>query len=389
MSEMLVRRAAAALAFALVVACSAAGPGDWLGPPSEVAPGVTFYRTTDTTLLDPAGPIAVHLLRLDPRRVRLSSVLSGDDVLGHETVGGMATRSQAVAAINGGFFNVETGEPVGLLKVARELVSDTGTAKGAVAISALASGTTELAFDQISVRMTMVFEAGGRDWSVPINGVDTTRARGRLMLYTPAYHTDTDTAPNGTEWVLSGAPLTVTEIRRDLGHTSIPRDGVVLSYGGLEPPEALAALEPGVVIRLETEWRTVHGTDPAVLDAADHVVQGAGLLRRSGERPGGWIETENLPPDRFIDVRHPRTLIGLDLQGFIWLAAIDGRRPDYSLGMTFAELERLSERLQLTDALNLDGGGSTTMVVKGQVVNRPSDATGPRAVSDALVVTLR
>ena len=82
-------------------------------------------------------------------------------------------------------------------------------------------------------------------------------------------------------------------------------------------------------------------------------------------------------------------MIGVDRQGFIWLVAVDGRRPDHSLGMTFAELERLSDRLDLTDALNLDGGGSTTMVVNGQVVNRPSDPTGPRAVSDALVVTLR
>ena len=54
--------------------------------------------------------------------------------------------------------------------------------------------------------------------------------------------------------------------------------------------------------------------------------------------------------------------------------------------MTFADLERLSDRLHLTDALNLDGGGSTTMVVRGHVVNRPSDPAGARPVSDALVV---
>ena len=47
--------------------------------------------------------------------------------------------------------------------------------------------------------------------------------------------------------------------------------------------------------------------------------------------------------------------------------------------MTFADLLRLCDRLELRDALNLDGGGSTTMVVSGKVVNRPSDATGPRA----------
>lgn len=57
--------------------------------------------------------------------------------------------------------------------------------------------------------------------------------------------------------------------------------------------------------------------------------------------------------------------------------------------MSFAELQNLVTRVGLVDALNLDGGGSTTMVVRGVVVNHPSDATGPRKVSDAIVVRAR
>ena len=59
------------------------------------------------------------------------------------------------------------------------------------------------------------------------------------------------------------------------------------------------------------------------------------------------------------------------------------------LGMAVAELLSLARRLELTDALNLDGGGSTTMVVRDGVVNHPSDMTGPRKVSDALLVVPR
>jgi exopolysaccharide biosynthesis protein len=57
--------------------------------------------------------------------------------------------------------------------------------------------------------------------------------------------------------------------------------------------------------------------------------------------------------------------------------------------MTLTDLVRLCDRLDLRDALNLDGGGSTTMVVQGKIVNRPSDAAGPRPVSDAILVKLR
>ena len=81
--------------------------------------------------------------------------------------------------------------------------------------------------------------------------------------------------------------------------------------------------------------------------------------------------------------------MGIDRRGDLWLVAIDGRQPDYSVGMTFAELLALCNRLDLANAINLDGGGSTTMVVKGEVVNKPSDAAGPRPISDAILVKAR
>ena len=57
--------------------------------------------------------------------------------------------------------------------------------------------------------------------------------------------------------------------------------------------------------------------------------------------------------------------------------------------MSLSELRALAQRLGLRNALNLDGGGSTTMWVAGKIVNSPSDAAGPRKVSDALIVTQR
>jgi hypothetical protein len=328
------------------------------------------------------------MLRLDPQQVRLDAVLSTGTVMGTERVDEMAGRTGAVGAINGGFFNTRNGEPTGLLKIRGELVSDTRTPRGVVAIRAPPEGRTELTFDQVAVRMSLRFAAADREWTMPIDGVNTTRERGKLMLYTPAYLAHTDTAPNGTEWVLGGQPLRVVDIQSNVGRAPIMRDGVTLSYGGLELPEPLAALTDGVEVRLETEWQSAHGVAADVFERAEHITNGAGLLRRGGRVITDW-DSESLNPDTFLDVRHPRTLIGLDRRGFIWLAAIDGRRAEYSLGMAFDDLQRLCDRLELTDALNLDGGGSTTMVLEGRVVNRPSDPAGPRAVSDAILVLLR
>ena len=379
------------LAIALVAGgCSgrSSTTSSWLGTPEQVAPGVELYRTTDMSLLEPAAPVAAYLLRLDPSKVRLDSALAHGQIMGPQRVDDIAARNGAIAAVNGGFFNVKNGEPQGLLKVAGELVSDTGPLKGAVIIRAPPKERTSLLFDLIAARMALRFSVNGKDFVVPIDGVDTTRARGKLMIYTPAYHEDTDTAANGVEWVLDGQPLKIVDIQTNVGRARIPRSGAALSFGGLELPEPLAALAEGTEVKLETTWRTAAGVPIEHLETADHIVNGAGLLRRNGEVLTNW-DAENLKAETFTHMRHPRTLIGVDNYGFFWLAAVDGRQPDYSVGMTFAELQRLADRLQLRDALNLDGGGSTTMVVTGKVINRPSDPTGPRPVSDAIVVSKR
>jgi len=70
--------------------------------------------------------------------------------------------------------------------------------------------------------------------------------------------------------------------------------------------------------------------------------------------------------------RHPRTVIGVDGEGRMLLVVVDGRRRG-SVGMDLVQLANLMRRLGAVSALNLDGGGSTTMVVRGKVVNRPSD----------------
>jgi hypothetical protein len=377
----------------LAVLAAACQPGvvrpEWpLELVEVVAPGVEWYRSADSSLVGGAGPIAISLLRLDPMRVRLASALSNNRVLDAEPVDRIAARHDAIAAVNGGFFNRHNGEPTGLLKVGGELVSDASRLKGAVVITNLPTGQMALTFDQLSAKVVMRYRSRGRAWEVPVDGVDTTRGRGRLMLYTPAYHEDTDTAPTGTEWTLNGDPLRVAEVRPNSGQTPIPPRGAALSYGGLDLPDALAALAPGVEVTFEIRW-TSRGEIPTdELNQSDHIINGAGLLRREGEVLSDWTD-EGLSSSAFVDARHPRTLIGVDDRGFIWLVAVDGRQVDYSIGMTFADLQRLADQLHLTDALNLDGGGSTTMVVRGRIVNRPSDPGGARSVSDAIIVTLK
>jgi exopolysaccharide biosynthesis protein len=133
-----------------------------------------------------------------------------------------------------------------------------------------------------------------------------------------------------------------------------------------------------------TIYRTRLGSSPKDWARARHAVSGAGLLLLDGRELHEWAEEQITAG--FDTTRHPRTLIGVDLDEAIWLVTVDGRQPALSLGMTFAELQALARRLGLRSALNLDGGGSTTMVVRGNIVNHPSDEAGARKVGDALLV---
>jgi exopolysaccharide biosynthesis protein len=88
----------------------------------------------------------------------------------------------------------------------------------------------------------------------------------------------------------------------------------------------------------------------------------------------------------FSAVRHPRTGIGFSRDSTrLYLITVDGRQ-ESSSGMSLVEFAGLMLKLGVYEGLNLDGGGSTAMVVNGQLVNHPSDPTGERTVGSALLV---
>ncbi len=79
-------------------------------------------------------------------------------------------------------------------------------------------------------------------------------------------------------------------------------------------------------------------------------------------------------------------MAGVTADGRVLLVTVDGRRPGVSVGVTLVEGARVMASLGAREAMNLDGGGSTTMAIGGRVVNRPSDPTGERPVAEGIFV---
>ncbi len=118
-----------------------------------------------------------------------------------------------------------------------------------------------------------------------------------------------------------------------------------------------------------TEWmkqnieRPISFSTSSPLSVVDFMVGGSHVLLQNGEPSDG----SSLP-----NSRHPRTAIGIDEQSFVYVVVVDGRS-EASIGMSLAELRNYLGGLGLVSAINLDGGGSSTMVLQGSVVNTPSD----------------
>ena len=103
-----------------------------------------------------------------------------------------------------------------------------------------------------------------------------------------------------------------------------------------------------------------------------------------GQRVGD-LEVQGRPS--FAAARHPRSAIGYNTRtGQVWVVLVDGRQDPHSVGMTLPEIARIFESAGIDEALNLDGGGSSALVLGHSHVNRPSDATGERPVVNALAL---
>jgi hypothetical protein len=136
-------------------------------------------------------------------------------------------------------------------------------------------------------------------------------------------------------------------------------------------------------------------TGGATLAGKTGVVNGGPRLLRGGNPDiTAYAEGFVYPEDpefyyRFGVRRNPRTMVGVTPGGDLLLVAVDGRSPGHSVGASFGEEAAIMDSLGAEEAVNLDGGGSTTMTLGTRLVTRPSDATGERPIEDVVVVLPR
>lgn len=321
----------------------------------------------------------INVLLVDAQRARLRLGVATEEIVGAETTSAIARRRGALAGINGGYFRTSgpaRGEPIGVLAIADKVLSEPAKRRAALAVQ-FDGQQVRAAIAHIGLKATLKVGRVQR----AVSGINRPRAAGELIVFTPEFHRTTLTSAEGLEATVINNRI--SEVADGAGDQTIPRNGLVISASGRARAWAQTQLRRGASVEFKTQ---IEARPPLPFKPA--YILGGGPQLISGGRSTTVSETAGYATG-FYQQRHPRTAIGWRKDGTLVLVTVDGRQPQRSVGMTIEELANLMLGLGCVEALNMDGGGSTTMVVKDRVVNSPSDLLGERAVSDALLVFAR
>lgn len=363
-----------------------------------IAPGVEYLQITrgESSSDESTGPWLINMLRVDPNSASLRVFHALDEGVGVETTSSLAARHKAVAAINGGYFRTTgtfRGESVGSLMLSGKLISEPHYDRAALGLITQPD-TTQILLGHLKFvgEISVGRRSGSRRTQLSrgevrhaVNGLNRPRSKDELLVFTPEFHKTTLTTPDGVEAVVKNG--TVLAVRDQEGSSEIPADGFVISALGNSREWLLSNVRAGA--RVIFSWRLTP-LDPkqeALWRRANTILGGGPQLVKDGQVNITTVQEKVLPA--FRNDRHPRTAIAKLASGKLLLVTVDGRQPGISVGMSLDMLANLLLEFGADAAINLDGGGSTTMVVRDKVVNRPSDPTGERPVSDAILVVPR
>lgn len=335
-------------------------------------------------------------------------VAYGKYVASLQSMTGMARTLEAqglrvVAGINGGFYDMKSGTPLGVIVSGGQLLSacpeyeyyvlgfrEDGSAQmGQPAFYITAAWSTRERVETDGEGNETVIPAA--DYTVAVSGFNKIRNDGGYYLYSDANAATTRNNIAGVDVVLrppeptSGLPVNgsvecvVEGLRDSSADNSIPAGCFILSMNNNSPAEKLAALsglQPGdrvvLTVSAPEQWQDI-----------TEAVSGLYELVADGQ-PGTGLPS---------DGRAPRTAVGQRPDGGLIFYTVDGRRSGHSMGATYAQVARRLIELGCVTAIALDGGGSTSLGYTDpaadtfEMVNRSSDAVA-RSVSSCLFLTV-
>jgi exopolysaccharide biosynthesis protein len=342
-----------------------------------VAPGIRrgVYRLQTTD-----GPLVVTVVAVDPREptVRFEAVVANDKMISSgETVSSMAHRIGAVAGVNADYFDIgQTNQPLNIVVRDGALLR---TPSKRIVLDVRSDRT--IAFENVAFSGSVGYGAT----TLPVTTVNEWPPQGGVGILTPAYGTP---KANPDVTIVPLVPVDEAHLPTDLAGTYRAVEGDP-NHAAIAGPElafgpaarALGPLpNPGDVVHVNV------ATTPALAGMANAVGGGPLLVA-----DGALVDDPNAPAPEERDRRFPVSGAATTAAGDLLLVAVDGRRADYSIGVTRPEFAALMLGFGAANAMAFDSGGSSTLVARvlgnadASVLNAPSDGE-ERPVADGFFV---
>ena len=308
-------------------------------------------------------PVRINVVEVDMKLAKdleLTPALSSDTTLqSRRTITTIAKNKNAVVALNGTYFKPQTGVPLGTLMINKKMY--TGPIYDRVAMGIFDNG-----FDIARVQLNASVSGSGK--TIPVNNINQPRMLSTYVLvYTSEWGKYSPYAPK------YGMGLQVVEgkiTKASANPIEIPQNGYVISGPKSVLQPLLDKKDAELIVNTNPEWKNVK-----------HIISGGPYLVRNSE----VFVDMTAQKLGAIGGRNPRSAIGYTADNNLILVAVDGREGS-SIGMTLMELASFMQSIGCTNAMNLDGGGSTVMYVNGQVVNKPQ-MKGGIPLSNAIVLS--
>ncbi|WP_159282986.1 phosphodiester glycosidase family protein [Rahnella variigena] len=381
--------------------------------------------------LPSSGPYVISLLRVDLNQYqgKIKNVLAKETIKNAETVSEMVSRTEATAGINGGFFAFDNdvgdfGAPAGIYvkdgQLLREatnhrpvMIIDNSGEKSRLTFGHSVESRVWLQTDEKKIRADGLNRKTGKLLNCGgFRSKPTTEAvhdfvcsnDNEILIYDRNYG-DRTPLQAGTELTLArngevvrisnqpGAPIENDKKYIQLtGRQILPVSTgdkiaiyteILIDGKAFQPGSHVSMISAGPTLvsagQIIPALRNVQGWNP--YPATDNVAgsqddDNLGNVTDTGHREGfyeGWVLR-----------RHPRTAIGVTKDNIVYSAVVYGRNPGVTEGATITEMAKLMKALSVENAMNLDGGGSSMMVVNGNVTGPASDGSA-REISDAVV----
>lgn len=306
-------------------------------------------------------PVKINVVEINSKLnpdLKLTPALASEKLGSKKTISTIAKNNNSIIAINGTFFKPATGVPLGTLMINKKMY--TGPIYDRVAMGIFDNG-----YDMARIQLNASLKTWNK--TVKVDNINQPRTLStHIIAYTPDWG---KTAPISPKY---GKQIAVQDnkiIEVSTSPLAIPEKGFVV----VGPAQQLDKIAESKDVKLEVatipNWNDVN-----------HIISGGPYLVKDSNI---FVDVAEQKLDA-IGGRNPRTAIGYTEDNNFIIVTVDGREKA-SVGMTLNELANFMKSVGCYNAMNLDGGGSTVLYVKGKVVNHPQ-VQGGIALSNALTL---